>query len=196
VKTVDPGLSLAIMWTHPDFRASATAVDGTASGIVSAHLGTGPERYLLELRGVAFRDTLRSGTMIVTSGLGGVFPRGIPIGTVLGEVPTTEKWTRTYLLKPAVRPPDVTAVMVLLPEPEPENLETVWTSMASADSAMRRIAAAGDSIARDSAQAAQRRAAAAAAASTPPATDSARRDSTPRAPARRDTTAGPPRGAR
>ena len=41
-------------------------------------------RYLLELRGVAIRSTLlKPGTQIITSGLGGVFPRGIPVGRVV-----------------------------------------------------------------------------------------------------------------
>jgi rod shape-determining protein MreC len=39
----------------------------------AAHLGSGADRYLLELRGVPFRSKLRDGTPIVTSGLGGVF---------------------------------------------------------------------------------------------------------------------------
>jgi rod shape-determining protein MreC len=149
IKTVDPNVSVGIMWTNPDFRASGMTLDAAASGIVSAHVGgDGPERYLLELRGVAFRQTLKPGTQIVTSGLGGVFPRGIPVGTVLGEIKTAEGWTRTYLLRPAVRPPDVSAVIILIPERNEERLQTVWASPTSADSAARRVAAAGDSIAR------------------------------------------------
>jgi len=42
VETVDPTMSLAITWSHPDFRVSAMAADGSAFGIVKAHLGTGP----------------------------------------------------------------------------------------------------------------------------------------------------------
>ncbi len=53
--TVDARSSVAIVWTHPEFRVSAMASDGTAFGIVRPHLGEEPERSLLELRGVAFR---------------------------------------------------------------------------------------------------------------------------------------------
>jgi rod shape-determining protein MreC len=156
VNTVDENTSSAITWTHTDFRVSAMSADGSAFGIVNAHLGgrgqsgsvLDPERYLLEMRGVAFRSALKPGTVVVSSGLGGVYQRGIPIGTVLGEIKTSEAWTRTYLLRPVVSPPDVTTVTILSPERASADVQTVWTSAAAADSAARRIAAAGDSLAR------------------------------------------------
>lgn len=146
----DPTMSIALMWTHADFRASAMSAEGSAFGIIHPHLGDEPERYLLELRSVAFRDVLKPGTLITTSGLGGVYPRGIPIGTVLRELKTTEGWARAYLVRPAVRPPDVTSVMVLLPERVSAGVTGVWASPALADSAARRISAAGDSAIRKS----------------------------------------------
>jgi rod shape-determining protein MreC len=132
------------------------SADRSAYGIVYPHLSEAgrdaeipPERYLLEMRGVAFRSALKPGTLIVTSGLGGVYPAGIPIGTVLGELRTSEGWARTYLVRPAVRPPDVSNVIVLLPKRiQGQSLDRVWRSTMSADSAARHIAAAGDSIAR------------------------------------------------
>ena len=147
VTSVDAGTSTAILWTHPEFRASAMASDGSAFGIVTPHLGDEPERYLLELRWVAVRETLKPGTIIRSSGLGGVIPRGIPIGTVLGEAKTSEVWSHTYLVRPAVKPPDVTNVMVLLPSRTTGDLTPVWNSPQSVDSATRRVVAAGDSLA-------------------------------------------------
>ncbi|MGQ0765433.1 MAG: rod shape-determining protein MreC [Gemmatimonadota bacterium] len=149
---VSRGTSQAITWTHHDFRASAMAVDGAAFGIVMPATGDGPERYLLQLRGVPYRDALKPGTLITTSGLGGVFPRGIPIGVVLDEVPTTEQWSRTYLLRPAVKPQDVSSVIVLSPQWVSGNTSSVWSTAATVDSAVRRIVAAGDSIARREAE--------------------------------------------
>ena len=154
VQTTDPTMSLAILWSHPDFRASAMAADGSAFGIVAAHLGAGAERYLLELRGVPFRSTLEAGAVIVTSGLGGVYPRGIPIGVVMSEVKTAEEaWARTYLLRPMVMPSDVHAVMILHPRRTAEGVENVWQVAASVDASARRVATAGDSIARATAEA-------------------------------------------
>ena len=192
VQTADPDMALAILWTHPDFRVSAMSADGTAFGIVSAHLGDASERYLLEMRGVPFRNQLAPGTSIVSAGLGGVYPRGIPVGRVLRELTTAEGWARTYLLEPAVLPPNVMSVMVLSPERVTAGTDGVWT-VANADSASRAIVSAGDSLARATAaaEAASRRQATAAvrpdsATAQPPVP--ARRDSTRVAPpVRRDT---------
>ena len=71
VERVDPAMSVAISYASPDFRASAQTPDGAATGIVQAHLGSGADRALLELRGVPFRSPLKPGQVLVTSGLGG-----------------------------------------------------------------------------------------------------------------------------
>jgi len=160
VHTVDPALSLAITWSNADFRASAMTVDGSAFGIVAAHLGSGADRYLLELRGVPFRNELRPGTMVVTSGLGGVYPEGIPVGTVLRELQTSEGWARTYLVRPAVLPSEVTSVMILRPDRVDAGVPGVWASSKASDSAARRVVTAADSIAADSARRLARRRAA------------------------------------
>jgi rod shape-determining protein MreC len=147
VETVDPTISLAILWSHPDFRVSAMAADGSAFGIVAAHLGGGASRYLMELRGVPYRNTLANGTLIVSSGLGSVYPRGIPIGTVLGEEKTTEQWARTYIVRPAVMPADASSVMILMSQRSTGGIDNVWSGTLG-DSSAKRIAAAADSIAR------------------------------------------------
>ena len=134
VETVDPTMSLAIIWAHPDFRVSAMAADGSAFGIVKPHLSSSPERYLLELSGVQLSASLPTGTPIVSSGVGGVYPRGIPVGTVIGELKTTEGWARTYLVQPAVHPFDVTSVLILQPKRVVAGVQSVW---AGADSGRR-----------------------------------------------------------
>lgn len=173
VEAVDPATSLAITWGHPDFRVSAVSADESAFGIVQPHFGQGADRYLLELRGVPFRASLDSGSLIVSSGLGGPYPRGIAIGTVISELPTVERWSRTYLLKPSVLPSLLSSVMVLRASAPPEQVRTAWTDVQASDSAMRAVVAASDSVARQAAMAelAARRAVQQAAA------DSARADS-------------------
>ncbi|HEY8165175.1 MAG TPA: rod shape-determining protein MreC [Gemmatimonadaceae bacterium] len=161
VTDVDPTMSQAMIWTHPDFRVSAMSEDGAAFGIVQAHLASATTGYLMELRGIPFRTALKPGTLILSSGLGGVWPRGIPIGRVLEEVKTSEGWARTYLLRPAVSPADVGAVMILRADRISQGFDNVWTNVAAVDSAARAIAAAGDSLAKTAAlaEAAARRAA-------------------------------------
>jgi len=170
VSNVDPTMSEAMIWTHPDFRVSAMSEDGSAFGIVQAHAASATTGYLMELRGIPFRSKLNPGQVIVSSGLGGVWPRGIPIGTVLSEISTAESWARTYLLKPVVSPADVGAVMILRNDRVSKGFENVWSSVAAAEAAAQRIVVAGDSAARSAAlaEAAARRA----------ALDTMRRDST------------------
>jgi rod shape-determining protein MreC len=113
VSVVDKQTSVVVTWAHPEFRASAMAPDGSVYGIVSPHGTDGPRSWLLELRGVAYGQVVPNGTVILTSGLGGVFPRGIPIGVVIGVASEAGGWERTYLLRPAVQPAAVTHVMIL-----------------------------------------------------------------------------------
>jgi rod shape-determining protein MreC len=153
VQTVDPRMSIAILYTHPDFRVSAMSADGKAFGIVYPHLDVRPgrltERYLLELRNVPYRDTLKTGTPIFSSGLGGTWPRGVLIGTVMDTVKDTESWVRTYLIRPAVNPAHVTSIMVLTPQRAAQGVGNVWADAARAQATTRAIVGAGDSLARD-----------------------------------------------
>lgn len=155
VQTVDPTMSIAILYSHPDFRVSAMSADGSAFGIVYPHLdvraGRLAERYLLELRNVPFRSTLKAGTAIFSSGLGGAWPRGVLIGTIVDEVKEAESWSRTYLLQPAVNPTNVTSVMILTPKRGAEGVGNIWANAAQVQSALRTIVAAGDSLAREAA---------------------------------------------
>jgi len=113
VSAVDVQTCVVVTWAHPEFRASAMAADGSVYGIISPHGTEGARSWLLELRGVPYRETVPNGTQILTSGLGGVFPRGIPIGTVIGLAGEAEGWERTYLVRPAVHPAAASHVVIL-----------------------------------------------------------------------------------
>ena len=153
IQTADPTMSIAILYTNPDFRASAMAPDGTTFGIVYPHSGRvgGGDAYMLELRGVPTRAQLKPGTVIYTSGLGGTFPRGITIGTIVDEIKTSQVWTKTYLVRPAVSPSRVTTVLILVPQRVTQGIGNVWGAGVNLDSAAKRIAMAGDSIAKQAA---------------------------------------------
>ena len=148
IDIVDAQASRAITWAHPDFRVSAMSIDETAFGIVQPFLGGGPTRYLLEMRGVPFRNSLDSGTVIVSSGLGATYPRGIPIGTVVREVSTTERWARTYLLTPSVLLRGLSAVAVLAPAGTEARTLSAWRDIRVMDSVRGALVAAGDSLER------------------------------------------------
>jgi rod shape-determining protein MreC len=132
VRTVDRHTSIAMAWTHPDFRASAMVEGTQIYGIVAARRG---ERSgeIMELRGVAYRDQLAPGTRVVTSGLGGIFPRGVPLGTVHAVLSEAAGWERTYLLQPAVHPAEASHVLVLLPDRAADTLTAAFKGTLPAD---------------------------------------------------------------
>lgn len=114
VRTVEEHRAIVIAWTHPDFRASAMTPDGTVFGIVEAAARGDRTTPLLELTGVPFQQDVPVGTMLLTAGFGGVYPRGIPLGRVLAVATEQAGWERTYYLQPAVQPAQATHVIVLI----------------------------------------------------------------------------------
>src|SRR5438477_3697094 len=113
VASVDEHTSVVLSWAHPEFRASAIATDGSVVGIAAPHGAEGPGVWLLELQGVLYRQRVPVRTVIVTSGSCGIFPRGIPIGVVIGPAGEAKGWGRTYLVRPVVHPAELSHVMIL-----------------------------------------------------------------------------------
>ncbi len=113
VSEVDGLSSVVLTWTHPEFRASAFTAGGGVFGIVAPVTPPGASEPLLELRGVPYRDTVPPGTAVLTSGLGGVYPRGIPIGQVIGVSRELTGWERTYLVRPAANPKGAAHALIL-----------------------------------------------------------------------------------
>ena len=106
--------SIVMTWAHPEFRVSAYTVGGNASGVVAPSLSSSGGEGALEFRGVPYRDSVPAGTLVLSSGLGGVYPKGIPVGTVTGVVREQAGWERVYRLLPAANPSSVAHVLVLV----------------------------------------------------------------------------------
>jgi rod shape-determining protein MreC len=109
--------SVVMTWAHPEFRVSAYTVGGNASGVVAPSLSSISGEGALEFRGVPYRDSVPAGTLVLSSGLGGVYPKGIPVGTVAGVVREQAGWERVYRLLPAASPGAVAHVLVLISPP-------------------------------------------------------------------------------
>jgi len=118
-----PSSSVALTWAHPEYRVSAVTLDGSVQGIVAAAPGATASEAFLEFRGVAFRDTVPTGALVVTSGLTGLYPRGIPIGRVAGIRREQLGWERVYRLTPAANPSQASHVLIWLPRGA---AELVW----------------------------------------------------------------------
>ncbi len=115
----------AIDWTHPDFRASAMTADGEAYGIVEPRRGRFREEDMLALTGAPFHSDIPTGTRVVSSGRGGLYPRGIPLGVVVGIEEADTGWRKSYLLRPMVRPEGVQHVLVGVHNSRPD-LSELW----------------------------------------------------------------------
>ncbi len=111
VRVVASRQSVGDFWTHPDFRVSAMTADGRVFGIVRS-LGRPAARMLLE--GVPYQVQLAAGTELLTSGQGGVFPRGIPIGRVSEQLGEEAGWARSYAVQPTAYPDEAREVMVMV----------------------------------------------------------------------------------
>jgi rod shape-determining protein MreC len=114
ILSVTPSSSIAMSWAHPEFRVSAFTVSGNALGVVAPSIEGRNGEGALELRGVPYRDSVPLGTLVLSSGLGGVFPKGIPVGTVTGTVREEAGWERVYRLRPAANPGSAAHVLVLV----------------------------------------------------------------------------------
>jgi rod shape-determining protein MreC len=177
--------SIVMTWAHPEFRVSAFTVTGNANGLVAASPSGTVGEGALEFRGVPYRDSVPAGTLVLSSGLGGVYPKGIPVGSVTGVIREQAGWERVYRLLPAANPGSAAHVLVLV-----ANADADLAPAFPGDSAL--LAARLDSIARvrraDSLVQAERLAKVARAESLAVA----RRDTTRRAPARTAPRPAPP----
>jgi rod shape-determining protein MreC len=77
VVEADHATSLGQLYTHPQFRAAAVVPECGEMGIVRSD---GNE---LLMTGLSLNTRIIAGDRVVTSGLGGVYPAGIPIGLVM-----------------------------------------------------------------------------------------------------------------
>jgi rod shape-determining protein MreC len=112
IREVNRDLSIGLDWSHPEFAATAMTADASVFGLVEPRAGDfrGGDRLLLTA--IPYNEQLAPGTLITTSGLGGVFPRGIPIGEVMELHQNEGQWQSEYWLEPVVLPGSVNHVLI------------------------------------------------------------------------------------
>lgn len=135
IREVRERSSVGIDWSHPEFRASAMLDDGSVYGLVQSRQGRFREEDRLLLNGIPFNETVAPGELVVTNDLGGVFPRGIPIGEVESLAEEEGTWRKSFWLVPRVHPGAATHVLVLT-EGVGDDVMDVWIadSLAAEDS--------------------------------------------------------------
>jgi rod shape-determining protein MreC len=120
--------SLALDWTNDRFAVAVMTLDGETYGIAKPAVDTRGEK-VLALTPVAFHTVPDTGSMVVTSGDGALFPRGIPVGKVVGQGKEPGGWQRTYYIRPLVSPAQMSHVLVLgapVRAPSDQDLASAW----------------------------------------------------------------------
>jgi rod shape-determining protein MreC len=125
---VREGNAVGIDWTHPDFRASAMLAEGGMFGLVENVRGEFREEDRLMLNGTAYHERAPEGSLVVTSGLAGLMPRGIPVGRIQATAEVQGSWRKSYWLRPLVDPAAVTHVLVETSSEEGEDLSRLWAA--------------------------------------------------------------------
>lgn len=111
VRTAGRERSYGDLWTHADYRVSVRTDSGGTTGIVRP-LETGSGRTVMLFEGAPYQPRIPDGSLLVTTGSGGVYPPGVPVGRVRGVSSVQSGWARSYRVEPAVRPGTVRSVLV------------------------------------------------------------------------------------
>ncbi|MFA5535822.1 MAG: rod shape-determining protein MreC [Bacillota bacterium] len=78
--------------------------------------GTGDDKIPLQMVQLPYDSLVREDDIIVTSGLGGIFPKGLPIGYVINIIPESNGLMKKAQLLPFVDFDRIEEVLIVLPE--------------------------------------------------------------------------------
>lgn len=83
VAAVEFGRSLVVLLGDPNCRVSALVKETRDLGVIAPSASAVLDPSLVDLIYLPRQSTVKPGHTVMTSGLGGIFPKGIPIGTVV-----------------------------------------------------------------------------------------------------------------
>ena len=108
-----PHAATILLLTDPAFRVSIISQETRTPGIL---MGTASRDTGLEVAYVAQNAKIRAGELLVTAGVDGMFPKGIPVGTVSSVQPGRETMFMLVHATPLVVPHGLEEVIILQPE--------------------------------------------------------------------------------
>ena len=94
-----PNASTVLLLTDPGFRLAVISQQSRTPGIA---VGSANGRHLLEVTYVSQTANLAEGEVLVTAGVDGAFPKGIPVGVVTKVTPGNETLFQKVQAVPAV----------------------------------------------------------------------------------------------
>lgn len=86
-----------------------------SNGIVKGYKGN-EDKFLTEITGLSLDSKIKEGDTILTSGLGGIYPKGIKIGEVLEIYEDRAKVVKSAIVKPAVDFNKVEQLVIIVPK--------------------------------------------------------------------------------
>jgi len=75
--------SQVLLLGDPNLRVGAAIQETRDTGVISANSSNPLENNMVDLGFLSRNSTMRPGQLVVTSGEGGIFPKGIPIGQIV-----------------------------------------------------------------------------------------------------------------
>ncbi len=99
VVEVRPERSHAILLNHPDCAVAVRIERSRVAGIIEWSPGA---FGALKLRNISYLADVKVGDLVISSGLGGVFPEGIPVGRITKVSPDDTGLVLDITVKPAV----------------------------------------------------------------------------------------------
>ena len=107
-----PNASTVLLLTDPDCRLAVISQETRTPGVVCGMPG---DTSTLEVRYVGQATGIRVGELLITSGIDGDFPKGIPVGRVTLVEPPHETLFRLVHAEPIVRLDHLEEVLLLMP---------------------------------------------------------------------------------
>ena len=110
----------------PTNRISAEILRGEDESIYGTIEGYDEKRELLKLKRIPNDAEVKKGQLVVTSGMGGIFPAGLPIGEVVDVEPDEFGLNQTAYVKPGANLYDIKDVIVVereMIQPETKDAE-------------------------------------------------------------------------
>ena len=111
ISEVFVGSARVSLLSNAESTVAVTTPGGTAKGIIRGEHGLG---ILFDL--VPRTDVFKRGESVVTSGLGGGFPRGLLVGTLQDPEPTADKLFQQAPVIPPVKYGDIRFVSIIVSE--------------------------------------------------------------------------------
>ncbi len=99
----------------PNCRVSALIEETREGGVIAPSGDRIPDETLVEMTYVSRHSQLKPGQKVITSGLGGLFPKGIPIGRIAEVHPSDHGLFKEARVQLSAHLKDLEEVWVLLP---------------------------------------------------------------------------------